>query len=366
MTGHRDADASSLPEVSPAQPPNPSLVRRQRLGDAPGPIAAGDSFAAAGRKAMWLHVERLLSRESALRDPEATDSLKRYRVATRRLRAAMRVFRDAWPKRAIRPLRAGLADLADAVGAVRDLDVRLEHLAAWAAGHGDEAVAGVAPLQEAWARQRAAAADRLERRIDARRHARLLDALVAFVTHPDDGPPPRRPAGPPERRIGDRAPSAAWTAYEQVRAYAPVVAQADDATLHQLRIEAKRLRYTLEFLADLLGPERTWLVERLVELQDHLGALNDAVLGAAATRQLLAEQHAALGPAARAAIGRYLADREREAAGLRRGVPRHWRPIEATSFERRLASAVAPRRGLGPQRQPRTRAEAAGNGDGAG
>jgi triphosphatase len=341
---------------------------RPALGAAPGPIVATDSFAVAGRKAMWPHVERLLDREAALLDPTATDGLKRYRVATRRLRAAIRVFRDAWPKRSTRQLRAGLAELADAVGSVRDLDVRLEHLAAWAGEHGPEIAESIGPLREAWAAERSIGAERLARRIGTRRHARRMADLVAFVSAPAGGATADDGRTVPSRLAGDRAPSAVWTAYEWVRAYDPVVRETDDATLHQLRIATKRLRYTLEFLAPLLGPERAGLVEQLVALQDHLGALNDAVVGAAAVRSFLAAHDgppaaADLDPATRAAIERYLADREQVAAELRGGFPARWRPIAGATFTRRLASAVAPRPSkstgrTGPRRRGRDAAAA--------
>ena len=56
-------------------------------------------------------------------------------------------------------------------------------------------------------------------------------------------------------RIRETAGSRIWAAYEQVRAYEPVMRWADVATLHELRITSKWLRYTLEFVRECLGPE---------------------------------------------------------------------------------------------------------------
>ena len=56
--------------------------------------------------------------------------------------------------------------------------------------------------------------------------------------------PSSRRAAP---RPGHRAASRIWAAYEQVRAYEPVLRWADVETLHELRIAGKWLRYTLEF-----------------------------------------------------------------------------------------------------------------------
>jgi triphosphatase len=329
-------------EVAHAEVAPPETAHsRPTLGSSPGPIQPTDPFAVAGRKAMWPHVGRMLEREDALRDPKQTDALKRYRVATRRLRAALRVFRDAYPNRETKALRRSLADLAGALGRVRDLDVRIEEVDRWAGERGDVTVAALAPLRTALTSKRRAAAAALLRKVESRNHQKVLADLVDFVT--EGGEAHGLDDGVPDRMTRDRAASAIWTRYEEVRAYVSVVRWADLPTLHGLRVEAKRLRYTIEFLGQVLGPEREWLVERLVALQDHLGALNDATLAATAIREFLSERHASLAPEERAATIAYLADRERERNRLRRSVGRAWRPVVSTTFGRRLGRAVVVR-----------------------
>jgi CHAD domain-containing protein len=341
--GLTEAEPPSRPasEQPPGAEATPAETLLPSLGARPDPILPTDSYAVAGRKAMWIQVDRMLAREEAIRDPEQADALKRYRVATRRLRAALRVFRDAYPKRQTKPIRTGLSELADALGRVRDLDVRLEELDSWTTGQSDETAAAVRPLLASLEAQRRAAAGALLRKLNTRGHRRLMASLVAFVTAPEREVTTH--AGPPERTARDRAASSIWTAFELVRAYAPIVRWADLPTLHGLRIEAKRLRYTIEFLGDVLGPERDRVVERLVALQDHLGALNDATLAVATVRAFLGERHASLAGHERAAVVSYLGDRERELTRLRRSVGRAWRPIVGITFARRLARVVVVR-----------------------
>jgi CHAD domain-containing protein len=330
-----DAAAVDAPQPREGAPALPAL------GPAPGSILSADSFAAAGRKAMWVQVDRMLQREEAIRDPGQTDALKRYRVATRRLRAALRVFRDAFPRREVKSIRAGLSELADALGKVRDLDVRLEEVDRWARAAGDEPRRDIEPLRLRLAAQRSAAAATLARKLDSRGHRRLVLSLISFVTLVEPEAPPRQ--GAPDRAAGDRVASSVWAAYEQVRAYAPIVRGADLPTLHGLRVDAKRLRYTIEFLGPLLARDREELVERLVTLQDHLGALNDATLAVAAIRAFLDEHDAGLTAEQRAATLSYLGDRERELGRLRRGVGGVWRPVLGATFARRLANVVVSR-----------------------
>ena len=333
-------------EAQGAEPP--------RLGGPPGPIERDDPFAVAGRKAMWLHVKRLLEVDAALRDPDKAHDLKRYRVATRRLRAAMRAFEEAFPKREIKALRDDLADLATVAGAARDLDVRIADLQQWAEARGDETLAGIQPLAATWQAERAAAAARLDARLRKRRHARLLEDLVAFVESTDAADAPgaraagRRPggsaeAGIPARPIGLRAGTLLWQGYERVMAYDGVVRRADLATLHQLRIEAKRLRYLLEFLAAILGPESADLVARLVAVQDHLGMLNDASVTSTAVRAFLEAPTTHLQAAEHTAIAAYLQDRQRAITRLQRGATRPWRGVAGLVFARALAKALIAR-----------------------
>jgi CHAD domain-containing protein len=283
----------------------------------------------------------MVEHEDALGDPDQVEELKRYRVATRRLRAALRVFGEAYPGRETRALRKPLAVLAAKVGRVRDVDVRLEELDRWASARREGAAEAVAPFRFALESERRAAASRLARKIHRRRHERLLADLVRFVTEPRGEPGLGDPV--PERLTRDRIASSIWAAYEHVRAYSTAVRWADVPTLHALRIEAKRLRYTIEFLGDVLGPDRDWLVERLVALQDHLGALNDADLAVAAVRSFLARHDPDLAGDQRAAIADYLDDREGERDRLRRSVGPIWRPVSSATFARRLGRAVVGR-----------------------
>jgi CHAD domain-containing protein len=112
-------------------------------------------------------------------------------------------------------------------------------------------------------------------------------------------------------------------------------------TLHQLRIAAKRLRYTLEFVREPLGEDAAPLIARVVALQDHLGFMNDAEVAATMARTFLLEHGNELTEAEAQAIGRYLVSREREVARLKRTVGTAWRGVAGLSFRRALGRTVA-------------------------
>jgi CHAD domain-containing protein len=110
--------------------------------------------------------------------------------------------------------------------------------------------------------------------------------------------------------------------------------------LHALRIDAKRMRYTLEFFGEVLPQASASLVADLIAVQDHLGLMNDAHIAADLTRAWLMERAAQLPMEARRAVGAYLNSAERDVERLRRSFGRPWRVVMSRTFRRRLALAI--------------------------
>ena len=264
------------------------------------------------------------------------------RVATRRMRAAWRVFGDGFRPRRTKRLRDRLRVVAGRLGAVRDLDVLLEAAATHQAGLPPAEAAAFEPLVAAWRDEREAARIVLLRELDSPAYVRLVEDYRVFVVA--EGEAALAPASPVSpHRVRDTAGSRIWLAYEQVRAYESVLRWADIETVHQLRIAAKWLRYTLEFFREALGPEVDQLIPRVVALQDHLGWLHDADVTIALTRQFLVANAGTLSREETQAIGS-LPGRPRARAGAPaaddgRSLARRQRhPVPAPPREGRLGA----------------------------
>ena len=199
------------------------------------------------------------------KDPEAVHQM---RVATRRLRAALRALagRVAAPK----ALRGRLLWLARRLGAVRDLDVilallRSERLPAAASGER----ARLARLIRKLEARRDKAQERLALALRRGRFEKLQGDLEAFAERPrivgTDEPVAARVLATVSARLGDAIAEMAGMTQ-------PAPAAAD---LHTLRIEFKRLRYALEFHAVACG--FSYDTERRLarEMQDVLGEIHD-------------------------------------------------------------------------------------------
>lgn len=214
----------------------------------------------------------MLESEPIARAGEDIEGVHQMRVATRRLRAALRVFGDVLPGDSD-VIRAELKWLADALGAVRDLDIQIDAVRAGA--ESIEASAEALPPVLAWfeARHVAARAHLLET-LDSARYAALVTSLSMLVAMDSLGWPATALAP-----ATDSLPDRLRMPYRRYRKAARGVGQTSPmADLHRARIRAKQLRYALEFAADEYGKPARALIKRATALQDTVGHIHDSTL----------------------------------------------------------------------------------------
>jgi triphosphatase len=338
VDGATGDEPEALERVAPADRERERDAPRLVVGKTPG-VTPDDHIAEAGRKVMRFHLARMIEYEPGVRAGDDNEAVHKMRVATRRQRAAWRVFGEAFRKGRTKRYRQGLRETAQRLGAVRDLDVQLEAADAYRADMAGGEQRALEPLLAAWRQHRADARVLLLRELDSTGFRRWLDDYIDFVRTEGTAVLPVLPVQP--HRVRDTAPSRIWTAYEGVRGYEAVLRWADVETLHELRIAAKWLRYSMEFVREALGPDADPLIERVTAMQDHLGLMNDASVTASMTRTFLVEHAGDLSAQESAAIGRYLVDREKEVARLRRTIGPTWRGVTGLRFRRTLGRLVA-------------------------
>ncbi len=329
---------SSSDVVSEAAEDAPPTETHLVVGKSPG-VTADDHVAEAARKVLRFHLARMLAREAGTRAGNDPEELHAMRVATRRQRAAWRVFGSSFRKRRTRRYRTGLQEIASRLGAVRDLDVLIEAADHYRSDLPASEQRALDPLLRDWRQHRDDARVLLVRELDSDGYRRWVDDYRDFVRTEGSAVLPVGPTQP--HRVRDTTASRIWTAYEQVRGYEPVLRWADVETLHELRIAGKWLRYTLEFVREALGEDAGPLIARVTALQDHLGLMNDADVAASMARTFLVEHAGDLSGAQSAAIGRYLVSREREVARLRRTIAVPWRGVAGIGFRRGLGRVVS-------------------------
>ncbi|UTV58103.1 CHAD domain-containing protein [Burkholderia arboris] len=238
----------------------------------------GALFALAGDiTAQWLGNERgVLDRD----DPEFVHQM---RVALRRLRTLMRFFPRFADRAWQDTLGADLRWVAALLGTVRDWDVfSTESLPALiAADGGDGDWDGTLDAARA---QSMAARVELRQALHSARYARLtlgwlewLGTLALPAAEGDDAPSLRRHATKRVRRLFGHLYAS------------PSLTSLDTAARHQVRIDAKRLRYALEFFASLASRRtRNETVKTLTRVQGVLGEANDTMVALHHLEQLAA------------------------------------------------------------------------------
>jgi triphosphatase len=243
------------------------------------------------------HFAAMLAHEPGVRLGEDPEELHDMRVATRRLRAALKLYKKVLPRRAENYER-DLRFFANALGDVRDLDVNLERLA----GEALEEI--VAALEE----RRVEARRRMLEVLDSNRYERFVASFTGTLRR---GRSPA-PTGP----ILEVAPGLVRRRYKKVREDVETLTEdSPPEDFHDLRKKGKRLRYALEPLQGIYGKPAEGMVDLLKAVQDDLGDNQDLVVAAKSLKELAAAGE--LPPRAVFSLGAMAGDYSRDAAGLR-------------------------------------------------
>jgi CHAD domain-containing protein len=261
------------------------------------------------------------------------------RTATRRLRTAITIYAQEASKRDRKAVEDQLRRVARRLGSVRDLDVLLETLAKASSVSGDGIESDdLAPLRKAWEAERKAAARRLEAEIGRRRSRRALDRAEQLVKGLDRSSKEGGRASHVVYRVADRAPSLIWAAFGEVLAYDLDPLTADPAVIHEMRIAAKKFRYTLEAFESALQPGAT-LIEQTTALQDGGGEMHDAIVARDRARSTV--DMAALPRSERVAIEAFAKAQGERAEGCRPVVARYLANVRGRAFRGSIGRALA-------------------------
>ena len=337
--GEATGDSGATPS-SPS--PDRAQVRRKRP-----PIERDDTMALAAVKVLRLHFNKMLAHEKGTRLGDDPEELHDMRVATRRMRMALRIFAPYLDTEEVHPALKGLRRTGRSLGVVRDLDVfkgkavkYVELLPRRRRGELDGLLA-------AWDLEYAARRAELIAYLDGRRYRRFVEGMAELL----EEPPERLSAPGGQGTVAQVLPMLLHRDVADVLGAGAVVGPGAPLTrFHELRIAGKALRYTLEFFAAPLGRGALPLIATMKGLQDHLGDLQDAVVASGLVRDYLTHgRWQAPGDGAPApntivvdaGAARYLAARQQEMEELIAGFPAVWPTIAGEEFGGRLARALA-------------------------
>jgi CHAD domain-containing protein len=220
-------------------------------------------------------------------DPEFLHDL---RIAVRRTRTVLADAKQVLPAAILQPIRAEFAWLADLTSTPRDLDVYLLEWSSYTDPLGTDMVRLLEPIRNLLERRRIDGHVELESGLRSERAATLMSSWQAWLTSPFDGddlpPQARRALG---RLVANRVARAHRVLVERGRLIEP---DTPAEQVHDLRKDAKKLRYLLECFGSLLPSRaRKQYVKRLKALQDNLGEHQDAEVHLHMLRAVATELH---------------------------------------------------------------------------
>ncbi|MFB7215192.1 CHAD domain-containing protein [Streptomyces sp. NPDC056255] len=251
------------------------------------------------------------------------DSVHQMRVATRRLRSALRTYRRILDRHVTDPVGAELKWLAAELGIDRDQEVLDARLRARLAELPGTLVLGpVRGRLRIWsAATRGGSRRRTVAVLDGKRYLALLESLDALLAGP-----PLLPAA--ARAPGRELPRAVLKDYGRLadragRALELPPGHDRDLAVHEARKAAKRVRYAAEAARPALGKPAKRFAKRMKAVQSLLGDHQDSVVARETLRTLAVQAHAAGEPAF--TWGLLYGREEAIAAARERELPEVWR-----------------------------------------
>ena len=210
---------------------------------------------------------------------DGPEPVHQMRVALRRLRSAITVFRPAVRCPAVEAADRALKALAARLGPTRDWDVFVTETGArvGAAFPAERKVQGLLAAAE---RRRRACHAELRRYLEGEEFRRLGIGLACLA----GGDAWRATLAEAEQTalaapLADFANAVLNRRLERLTQLDDDIEALDPPALHAIRIRAKRLRYAAEIFAPLYdGKSGRRYMRRLTALQDRLGALNDGAV----------------------------------------------------------------------------------------
>lgn len=216
---------------------------------------------------------------AALRESDAPESVHQLRVALRRLRSALGIFRKRIAMPELEDIRSRARHIASALGPARECDAFRQNALAGPFRDQPKRVAAAAPLFEAVERRRQEAYVAARHIIDDPETSVFVLDVQAFLvqrawrTALDAGE-----LGLLTRPAQDFATEVLERLRRRALKRGKHLPDMPDGERHELRIALKKLRYATEFFGTLYGEDKAVrsFLRLVADLQEDLGAHNDA------------------------------------------------------------------------------------------
>jgi CHAD domain-containing protein len=235
------------------------------------------AFSEVLRLRLRIRFRSLLEREAEVLNGFSAYDVQRIRVNLRKMRALLECGEGIFEGETLTQFRRGFRRMARFLGEIRDCDAFEEHVLRIL-----EVTQLPAPFTRGLSVIRRKALQNFQALLTDNKHQLFLQQFATFVTTPHSATILQIQPLPLvlSQRIKHQQ-------RDLSKPHPKSLVKMNDDALHDLRIQAKHLRYLLESFADLLLPAGEFALGRLIAVQDHLGTIQDA----AVAQQLLTQMH---------------------------------------------------------------------------
>jgi len=282
-----------------------------------------------------------------VRQAKDIENIHRMRVASRRLRAALPLFEDCFPKKPYNRWMGEIANITRALGEARDADVQIAFLqkqirkksSLWKLQHPDIKVQefpenpALRYLLSELKKRRAALQTRVISALDALEKSRVIPEMKTCFSAIRN----TQPHAPVKALMFGISPVAALRIYSRLETFLGFETWVSHpeavAEHHATRIAAKKLRYTMELFGPVyrLGLKKP--IGRVKKIQEILGDIHDCDVWIDTITRLLLRERSRLrsdncekrpDTATLASLKIVLREREKERLTLYRNFVRNW------------------------------------------
>lgn len=228
--------------------------------------------------AMLLRLRQLMKEREGIKLADDIEYIHRMRVASRRLRSALDHFEECFPKKQLKKWKAFIKKVTKTLGAARDLDVQIDFLESFEHAHEDDEKQmkkGVDRLLLRLRQQR----KRQQKHVTAMADMIAGDSIIAEMDETLRGiivSAKLNNATDPSPYGRKKAAEVAAVRLEELLSFETYVHQPELVEeLHEMRIAAKHLRYTLEIFEPLFALKIKKYIKAVKQVQEYLGDIHD-------------------------------------------------------------------------------------------
>jgi CHAD domain-containing protein len=307
----------------------------------PGMPLDADAPAIDGYRAVLANLrEAIVANRPGAIDDVDPEFLHDLRVAVRRSRAVLAHAKHVLPAAELEQARTEFKWLGQITSAPRDLDVYQIEWPTYVESLPPDVVAALEPVRAHLEAERVAAYTTLASELGGRRANVLLERWGAWLSEPiDPAVVPRRGAKPLGRVVAKRIRNAHGAMVDDGRRITPTSPASD---LHELRKDAKKLRYLVECFGGLYDTDaRKPFVKRLKAMQDNLGEHQDAEVHVHQLGELATELGGTLPVPTVVAMGRLIERMEHRRAAARTEFAERFETFDSATTRDALAALLA-------------------------